>query len=104
MRCTFGYSLKQIAVASLFSCFVAGGICVLTSPSAANNAAAVTISVNRTFKGYRLPQVPIAQQSEQNSTSTENLPLRKHTPLGCEPAFSPVTDPARAHKLRRCIT
>ena len=72
MRCTFGYSLKQIAVASLFSCFVAGGICVLTSPSAANNAAAVTISVNRTFKGDRLPQVPIAQQSEQNSTSTEN--------------------------------
>ena len=42
MRCTFGYSLKQIAVASLFSCFVAGGICVLTSPSAANNAAAVS--------------------------------------------------------------
>jgi len=104
MRCTFGHSLKEIAAASLFSCFIAGGICALTSPSATNNAAALTISVNRALKGDRLPQAPVAQQSEHISTSTEGAPSRKHMLRGCEPAFSPVADPARAHHLGRCIT
>ena len=104
MRRTFGHSLKEIAAAALFSCFIAGGICALTSPGATNNAAARTISVNRALKGDRLPQAPVVQQPEHISTSTENAPSRKHTLLGCEPAFSPVTDPARAHYLVRCTT
>lgn len=104
MRCTFGcYSLKEIAAASLLSCFIAGGICV-TSLSATNNAAVFTISINRAIKGDRLAHAPLAQQSEHNSASTKNAPSRKQTPPGCEPAFSPVTDPARAHYLRHCLT
>jgi len=104
MRYILGHSLKEIAAASLFSCFIAGGICALTSPGVANNAAALTISVNRTVKADRLPRAPVAQQSEQICTSTESAPSRKHTLLGCEPAFSPVADPARAHYLGRCMT
>jgi hypothetical protein len=103
VRRTFGHSLKEIAAAALFSCFIAGGICALTSPGATNNAAAL-ISVNRPRKGDRLPQAPIVQQLEHISTSTENAPSRKHTLLGCEPTFSPVADLARAHYLVRCMT
>jgi len=104
MRCTFGHSLKEIAAASLFSCFVAGGIGALTSADATNNTAAPTISVNRTLKGDRLPQAPIVQRSERNSTSTGSASLRKLTLPGCESAFSPVVDPARAQYFRRCMT
>jgi hypothetical protein len=103
MRCTFGYSLREIAAASLLSCFIAGGICV-AGPSTANNAAVLAISVNRTVKGDRATPALLAPQSDHNSTSTGNAPSRKETLLGCEPAFSPVTDPARAHNLRHCVT
>ena len=86
MRCTFDNRLKHIAAASLFSCFIAGAITGLTSPVSADNTASVTISVNRTFKANRLPIAPIDQP----------------TLLGCEPAFSPVTDPTRAHIFTHC--
>jgi hypothetical protein len=86
MRCTFGDRLKDIAAASLLSCFIAGAITGLTSPVSADNAAGVTISVNRAYKGNRLPIAPIDQ------------PIL----LDCEPAFSPVTDPTRAHIFTHC--
>jgi len=104
MRRAFGHSLDEIAAASLFSCFIAVGICALTNPGATNNAAAPTNSVNRVLKGDRLPPASVVQRSERNSTSTENAPSRKHTLLGCESAFSPVADPARTHYLVRCMT
>jgi len=96
MRCTFDDRLKDIAAASLLSCFIAGAITGLTSSSSADNAAGVTISVNRTSKGN---QLPIDQPIQHNSTEE---PTSMHTLLGCEPAFSPVTDPTRAHILAHC--
>ena len=93
--------LRNLAAASLFSCFVAGGISVLTSPVTADNAAVVTMSVNRVTKGDRLPLPPIAQPTRHNSISEKPIP--KHTLLDCEPAFSPIADPAQAHILKYCL-
>ena len=93
--------LRNLAAASLFSCFVAGGISVLTSPVTADNAAVVTMSVNRATKGDRLPLPPIAQPTRHNSISEKPSP--RHTLLDCEPAFSPIADPAQAHILKYCL-
>ena len=56
MYCVSGVRLKNLAAALLLSGLIAGAICALTSPVTANNAAGVTVSVNRASKGDRLPQ------------------------------------------------
>ena len=103
MRCLSKQSLKEIAAACIFSGLIAGGICILTSTSATNDAAPHTISINRILKSDRLPQPPVVQESEEHYFPIERAPSLKHTP-GCESSFSPVVDPERAHYLGRCIT
>jgi hypothetical protein len=92
MDCSF--RLKDVAAALLLSCFIAAIACALTSPVAANNAAASANLVNRDTKADRLPQAPIVQPTQRNSISTEK-PTPAHTLPGCEPAFSPLVHPAR---------
>jgi hypothetical protein len=101
MRCTF--RLKDIAAASLLSCFIAGAFSALTSPVTADNAAVVSISVNRATKGDRLLLPPIVQPTAQPNSISIERPMPARTPLGCEPAFSPYVDPARAHILAYCL-
>ncbi len=97
------YSLKDAIAVAILSCFIAGVVTEMTSPSVAgNNAEAVTISVNRAHKGDRLPQ---ASLPPDYPTSTDMAPASpKQVPLGCDPVFSPVVDPASAHIFKRCIT
>jgi hypothetical protein len=99
----FTFRPKDIAAASLLSCFIAGAFSALTSPVTADNAAVVTISVNRTTKGDRLPLAPSAQPTTQRNSISIEQPIPTHTPLGCEPAFSPFADPPRAHILTYCV-
>jgi hypothetical protein len=99
MRCTFDDRLKNIAAASLLSCFIASAITGLTSPVSADNAAGVTISVNRAVKSNRLTIVPIDQPTQHDSTQK---PTSNHTPFGCEQAFGPLADPTRADILTHC--
>ena len=101
MRYTFGNRLKNLAAAFLFSGFAAGGISTLTSPVTADNTAVVTISVNRANKAGRLPLPPIAQPAQGDSIF--ETPIPGHTLLDCEPAFSPIADPGRAHILNYCL-
>jgi hypothetical protein len=101
MHHTFGNRLKNLTAAFLFSGFAAGGISALTSPVTAHNTTVVTISVNRANKGDRLPLPPKAQPTQRNSIS--ETPIPRHTLLDCEPAFSPIADPERAHILNYCL-
>jgi len=96
-----GNRLKNLATAFLFSGFAAGGIGVLTSPVTPDNIADVTISINRANKGDRLTLPPIAQPTQHNSIF--ETPIPRHTLLDCEPAFSPIADPGRAHILNYCL-
>jgi hypothetical protein len=103
--------IKEIAAACLLSCFIAGAGVAMTAPGAANGA----ISVERSSKGDRLPQAPLAEQSSNTSEAVKNEgktetnnetkteTQRKGTPLGCDPAFSPVAEPTRAHYFNRCM-
>jgi hypothetical protein len=105
MRCVSAFRLKESVAAVILSSCIAGGIGAVTSPGVAANAEAITIAVNRASKGDRLPpQAPIAQRSQPNSPSTDiTHSSPKTTPLGCDPAFSPVADPVRAHIYKRCM-
>lgn len=101
MHYTSSNRFKNFAAAFLFSGFAAGGISALTSPLTAGNAAGVTISINRTNKSDRLPLPPIVAPTQGNSIS--ETPIPRHAPLDCEPAFSPITDPGRAHIVNYCL-
>lgn len=60
-----------------------------------------TVGVNRSNKGDRL--IPAAAgRLPRHSSSTRTEPSGKGVPVGCDPAFSPVADPARASIFGRC--
>jgi hypothetical protein len=99
---TFGYSLRQIAVACLFSGLIAAGVSALTNPSAADYALAISVSINRTIKSDRLRLAPDPKQPMDNSGAMGTVRFPKPT-LGCEPAFSRVADPAHADIVRDCL-
>jgi len=62
-----------------------------------------SVSVNRVNKGDRLSQAPPVDRPSHSSPSTEAVIPPKRVPLGCDPAFSPVADPAHANVYKRCI-
>lgn len=89
-----------------------------------------SFSVNREFKGDRLPAssiAPVASRSRpQNGPNTRDLGARDHLgardlgardlggrdqaqkprrmPIGCEGSFSPISSPRLAHIVGRCMT
>ena len=88
---------KTVVVVAMAVGLVAGAFpAVLSAPGAAS-AAQHAISVNRANKGDRL---------QLKRTSAVSLPVavKARLPVGCEPAFSRVADPARAHIFLRCIS
>jgi hypothetical protein len=103
MRYTFGNGLKKIAAATVLSCFVAGGVAAMTGHATTATTQSDANSVNRTPKGDRLPFAALTHR-QGNSPSTQMAPASaKRAPLGCDPAFSPVVEPAMAHIFKRCM-
>lgn len=52
----------------------------------------------------RQTQESVVEKNRSLSPSTETSPApTKQVPLGCDPSFSPVADPTRAHIYKRCI-
>lgn len=100
----FGYSLKQVAAACLLSGLIAGAITALTTESSAGSGPTYAFSVNRVDKTDRLPLARDASQPRSNATSTSPVRLQGRVPVGCDRAFSPVADPARANFVRHCLT
>jgi hypothetical protein len=63
------------------------------------------VTVNREFKGDRLPFPPdfnTAFSRSQFRSRYSETP--QEIPVGCDPAFSPVTSPALAYYYGRCAT
>jgi hypothetical protein len=81
--------LKGVMALALAIGLIAGAFPAVVSTPGAAGTAQQTVSV-RTNKGDRLPL---------RRTSTVSLPAvaAKQPPVGCDPAFSRVADPARAH-------
>jgi len=95
MRKTSRFISKQFIAACVFSWLSATAIC------AATNLAGTANSVNRDNKTDRLA---ITQRAPHNSAPAKNTVSSKHTPVGCEAAFSPFVNPGRANLLNYCVT
>lgn len=64
------------------------------------------VSVNRFSKGDRQPLfVPGSAKNPvwQELPTPDGLQTREKTPLGCDPAFSPVSSPSHTGVYGRCI-
>ncbi len=71
----------------------------LTDPGVTANTHA--FSINRARKGDRLPSFATGAA---RSGAPASLQTRGKPPVGCDPAFSPVTSPALKHIYGRCMT
>ena len=61
----------------------------------------IATSVDRSNKSDRLR---IVQRPEHKSGSSDKAIFSKHTPPGCEQAFSPYVDPGRPNLINYCQT
>jgi hypothetical protein len=104
MRASFDRTLK---VAAGFMLFCSFGACVAGTTNAPVTAARSTqtgiVSINRINKSDRLTPALIQQAQQRLSPLAERAKTSLQRPLlGCDPAFSPVADPARASIYKRC--
>ena len=60
-------------------------------------------SVNREFKGDRLP-LPSGGNSAFSKNDAQRQQDAKQIPDGCDPAFSPITTPRLSNVYGRCTT
>lgn len=95
---------NKIAAVTLSS-FIVGSGGAAIGPDATGTEPSDKASVNRTHKGDRLPRVAMRyHQSVNNSSSTETATASpKRPPLGCDPAFSPISAPSLAYIFKRCM-
>ena len=91
-------NLKGVIAVAIAVGLIAGAFpAVVSTPSVAKTAQQ-TVSVNRANKADRLPL------KRTSPVSLPALVAKAHPPVGCDPAFSRVADPARAHIFGRCIS
>jgi hypothetical protein len=100
----FFFDLKAVAAAALVSCLAAGGFCAVSVPGVARNGNTTMVSVDRTKKGDRLPPHNVELSRGPTSSLPAAVAFPRKVPLGCDPAFSAVVDPARANIFGRCTS
>jgi len=97
------YSVRNTLAAVVLSCLAAGGVTAVSARSAAVEQSGQTVFVDRMDKGDRL--IPAIKDSQNTGPSSNTSRAAvTHRPPGCEPAFSPIADPAHADIFRRCLT
>jgi len=67
-------------------------------------AKAPSFSVNRQFKGDRLPFSSVPTVARRGLSTQEQSPKPQKIPVGCEGSFSPISSPRLAHVVGRCMT
>jgi hypothetical protein len=92
-------ALKKTIVIAALGWFIAGGIGAVMALDANQSDRPVSISVDRTNKGDRLSTVSTAKARVNAPATTVS---RTAPPLGCDPAFSKVAEPQKAHIFGRC--
>ncbi len=67
-------------------------------------AKAPSFSVNRQFKGDRLPLSGAPSDTRRGLSTPEQSSKPQKIPVGCEGSFSPISSPRLAHIVGRCMT
>ncbi len=99
MRHPLHFRPNELGLAVVLNLAVVCAVVGFADRSTANGAKAPTITVDRTNKGDRLA-LPVPSSRLSPATTTP----RQRVPFGCDPAFSPVADPALAHVFLRCLS
>jgi hypothetical protein len=94
----YSISFKQIVTAVMTSGLIAGMLTAMPAMPAPLVQNESSLSVNRGAKGDRLPQMVTNRQSQ-----IETVTPSRRIPIGCDPAFSPIANPAHAHIYKRCM-
>jgi len=90
--------ISFVRVAAIVSAlFVASFILFPSFPNAGLLAASAPLSVDRAFKGDRLPLA-----ADKIRAPASSAQAREKIPLGCDPAFSAISSPLLANIFRRC--
>jgi len=96
------YCLGAIVIAVL-SGYIVDGSSATTGLSPAENDQRVSVFVDRTKKADRLSALSRAKIYLDNSSSTAMVSSpSKRPPLGCDPVFSSIANPATARIYKRC--
>jgi hypothetical protein len=103
MRASFE---QKLVAASGFLIFCSIGGCILGATNGADAATRTAqteiTAVNRTNKGDQLTPALIHQVQQRLAPAGAVKTSLQRPPLGCDGAFSPVADPARAGIYKRC--
>ncbi len=115
-----GQILSVRTAAIGFAAVVMGFISFPTLPSASLFSLVSPVSVDRTFKGDRLPltarldkpqvptqqlptqQLPTQTAPTQSMVPTQAVQARVPIPVGCDRAFSPISAPRLSNIFGRC--
>jgi hypothetical protein len=86
--------------------FFVGLIPFFADPTAGAGIAAraPSFSVNRQFKGDRLPLSSVPTVARPGLSTQEQSSKPQKIPVGCEGSFSPISSPRLAHIVGRCMT
>ena len=98
MRVAFAH-FKTLIIAAGLVFMTAGALPPMTAPNGSGGEHAAMVSADRANKGDRLPYA-LSPKAHVNSPLLTTTP--KRFPLGCDPAFSSIADPTRAHIYERC--
>lgn len=104
MRASFGQKVVAASGFLIFCSIGAGILSATNAPKALARSAQTKITdVNRTNKADQLTVAPARQAQQRLSPAADGMKTSlQRPPLGCDPAFSPVADPARAGIYKRC--
>ena len=103
MRVAFAH-FKEVVLAAGLVFLTTSILAAVTAPSGTGGEQPASVSVDWANKGDRLPYAS-RSKTRVNSPFLATTPqvLPKRPPLGCDPAFSSVADPAQARVYRRCL-
>ncbi len=90
---------KELGLAVLLNLAIVCAVVGFSDRSTAHGAKPPAMTVNRLNKGDRL-----ALPESSSRLSPPATAPRQRVPFACDPAFSPVADPALAHVFLRCLS
>jgi hypothetical protein len=110
MRYSSLFSFKEVGVAVLLSFAATCAVAAVSERSAAQGVQTApislgTITVDRTNKGDRLPQMlPLSGRPLSGGPPPASPAAPGAIPVGCDRAFSPIVNPAHADVYLRCLS
>jgi hypothetical protein len=96
---TSHYKTFFIAATVLLGCVLAINIASFASNRAVDKTTDQEVTVNRVNKGDKLP---LASVKVPTRVTAKDAAFPKQLRFGCDPAFSDIADPTRAHIYKRC--